>query len=174
MRHNPGRPNPDEHHPYYALYVNRVPDGDVVAQLERQLDSTLALIGPLTPAQAVFRPKPDDWHVTQVIGHLADSERVFSYRALRFARNDPTPLPGIDQDVLMAGSLFDRRPLADVLAEFAADRRATIALFASLDPEAWLRRGSADGNPVSVRALAYITAGHELHHIADFHARYGI
>jgi len=174
MRHIPGRPAPDEYHPYYALYVDRVPDGDIVAHLERQLADTLALIEPLTPAQANFRPKPDDWHVTQVIGHLADSERVFSYRALRFARNDLTPLPGIDQDVLMAGSAFDRRPLADVLAEFASARRATISLFASLEPEAWLRRGSADGNPASVRALAYMTAGHELHHIADFHARYGI
>ena len=74
----------------------------------------------------------------------------------------------------MAGSAFDRRPLAEVLAEFGAARRATISLFASLEPEAWRRRGSADGNPVSVRALAYITAGHELHHIADFHRRYGI
>jgi hypothetical protein len=168
------RPVADEYVAYYAQYVNRVPAGAIIDLLEEQLDQTRALLLPLTPAQAAFRPKPEDWSVVEVVGHIADTERVFAYRALSFARGDTTPLPGFDQDLFVATAGFDRRPLLDLLDEFAAVRHTSIALFRGLDEEAWLRRGAANNNPVSVRALAYIIAGHELHHVEDFRLRYNI
>ncbi|RIK37819.1 MAG: DinB family protein [Chloroflexi bacterium] len=169
---NPGRPKPDEYNSYYEQYVNLVPDGATTDLLANQLNTTLTLLSSLSPSQASYRPKPEDWNIVEVMGHLADSERVFAYRALRFARNDTTPLASFDQDLFVATANFARRPLLDVLDEFAAVRRATLALFRGLDEAAWLRRGSANNSEVSVRALAYIIAGHELHHVADFRQRY--
>jgi hypothetical protein len=130
------------------------------------------LLAPLSSAQASYRPKPDDWNMIEVVGHLADAERVFAYRALRFARGDATPLASFDQDLFVANAGFARRPLSDVLDELAAVRRATLAFFQGLEPAAWLRRGMANQNEISVRALAYVIAGHELHHMDDFRRRY--
>jgi hypothetical protein len=171
---NPGRPGTDEHAAYFSLYIDRVPDGNIVDLLVQQLESTCALLAPLTPQQAAFRPKPDDWNITEVVGHMADTERVFAYRALRVARNDRTPLASFDQDLFVANANFSHRPLAELLDEFAVVRRASIALLCTLDGEAWLRRGTVGDNPTSTRAVAYIMAGHELHHVADFRARYRI
>jgi hypothetical protein len=171
---NPGRPEPDEYLAYYGQYINRVPDGDILDLLARQLDATSNLLAPLSPEQANFRPKPDDWSITEVVGHLADAERVFAYRTLWIARSDHTPLPSFDQDLFVANANFSRRPLADLLDEFVAVRHATSALLRTLDAAAWLRKGIAADNPISVRALAYIIAGHELHHVADFRQRYNV
>jgi hypothetical protein len=171
---SPARPASDEYVEYYAQYVKRVPDGAIIDLLEQQLDQTRALLLPLTPAQAAFRPKPADWNVIEVVGHIADAERVFAYRALAFARGDTTALPPFDQDLYVATAGAARRPLLELLDDFAAVRHATIALFSGLDDEAWLRRGTANNSPVSVRALAYIIAGHELHHVADFRQRYNL
>ncbi len=168
------RPAADEFNPYYAQYVDRVPDGNLIDQLTHQLATTTQLLAPLPPEQAAYRPKPDDWNISQVLGHLADSERVFAYRALVFARNDATDLPGFDQDLFVANGNFATLPLTELLSAFAAVRQATLALFRTLEEAAWLRSGTANGNPVSVRALGYIIAGHELHHVADFRQRYGV
>ncbi len=165
---NPGRPAADEYRPYFDTYISLVPDADIVDFLDAQIVETVASLASFTPAQAEWRPAPEEWNIKEIIGHLADAERVFAYRALWFARNDPTPLPGMDQEVFMAGANFADRTLPDVVAEFAAVRRATVALLRSLDAAAWARGGVADGSPVSVRALAYTIAGHTLHHAKDF------
>ena len=168
------RPQADEYAPYYEQYVARVADGAITDLLAEQLERTRALLLPLTPAQVAYHPQPADWNIAEVLGHVADAERVFAYRALTFARNDATDLPGFDQDLFVANADFAQRSIADLVAEYTAVRKATLAFFCGLPAAAWTRRGTANGNPVSVRALAYIIAGHELHHIADFHARYKI
>ena len=164
----PARPATGEYIPYYGRYIALVPDGELVATLARQVEETAALLASFSPAQAQYRPAPGEWNTVEIVGHLADMERVFAYRALRIARRDPKPLEGVDDvDGYVAAAGFAARSLADVAAEFAAVRQATLALFRSLDAAAWARVGTADGNAISVRALGYIIAGHELHHLAD-------
>jgi DinB superfamily len=159
-----GAPDPSEYAPYYGKYIRLVGGNDVVAALEDQPRETLALLSTLSEAQGDFRYAPDKWSIKEMLGHVIDAERVFSYRALRFARNDRTPLASFEQDdYVRAGGSAERR-LADLIEEFVCVRRATVWLFRALSPEAWMRRGVASDNPVSVRALAYIVAGHELHH----------
>jgi hypothetical protein len=165
---NLGRPVTGEYRPYFDTYIRLVPEGDIVARLDSQIAETVAALADFTPEQAAWRPAPGEWSAKEIVGHLADSERVFAFRAVWFARNDSTPLPGMDQNFFMAGANFADRSLDDVVAEFVAVRRASLALFRSLNATAWARSGVADGAPVSVRALAYITAGHELHHAKDF------
>jgi hypothetical protein len=168
------RPYTDEYAPYYEQYIDRVPAGNITDLLAEQLERTRALLLPLTAAQVAYRPQPADWNVAEVLGHVADTERVFAYRSLTFARNDTTDLPGFDQDLFVANADFAQRPFADLIEEYTMVRQATLAFLRGLPAAAWARRGTANGNLVSVRALAYIIAGHELHHVADFHARYKI
>jgi hypothetical protein len=165
---HPGRPGTDEYVPYYDTYIRLVPDGDLLALLDRQIDETAALLSTFTPEQAAWRPGPGEWNAIEIVGHLSDSERIFAFRAFWFARDGGASLPGMDQNAFMAAVDFASRSLADVVAEFVAVRRASMALLRSLDTAAWARGGVADGNPISVRALAYIIAGHELHHAKDF------
>ena len=168
------RPDASEYAPYYGTYVGTVPEGDLLQILEDQHRDTQALLGGLSEAQALHRYAPGKWSVKEVVGHLTDAERVFSYRALRFARGDAKPLQGFDENAWVPPGKFDARPLADLAAEFAVVRRATVALFRSLDAAALERRGVASDNLVSVRALAYIIAGHERHHVGILHERYGV
>ena len=168
------RPGASEYAPYYGTYVGKVPEGDLLHILEHQHRDTQALLSGLSEAKALHRYAPGKWSVKEVVGHLTDAERVFSYRALRFARGDAKPLQGFDENAWVPAGKFDARPLADLAAEFAAVRRATIALFKSLDAAALERRGVASDNPISVRALAYIIAGHERHHVSILHERYGV
>lgn len=165
---NSVRPTAGEYAAYYHGYILRVPDGDIVDLLERQIAETVTLLSPFTPEQARWRPAPGEWNALEIVGHLSDTERAFAYRAMCFARDVPKPLPGLDPDEFMVSASFAERTLADVVDEFVAVRRASIALLRGLDAAAWVRSGVADGNPVSVRALAYIMAGHVLHHAADF------
>jgi uncharacterized damage-inducible protein DinB len=165
-------PQSDEYAPYYAPYVARVPGGDIVAILATQIDDTIALLRELTDEQAARAYAPGKWSIKQVIGHIADAERVFSYRALRFSRADEAPLPGFDEKVYADAGRFDERPLASLIAELAAVRRASVALLAGLPADAWTRTGTASDTRVSVRALAWITAGHELHHREILATRY--
>ncbi len=166
------RPDASEYKPYYDQYVQRVPDGPIVPQLESQIGVTMALLRALSEAQAERRYAPGKWSVKEVIGHVIDAERVFAYRALRVGRNDPTPLASFDQDLFVANAHSDRRTLADLLDEFASVRQATVTLFRSLDAEALLRRGTASDATITPRALGFIIAGHELHHIAIVQERY--
>ncbi|MBA3947854.1 MAG: DinB family protein [Herpetosiphonaceae bacterium] len=143
-----------------------------MTHLSEQIERTTGLLQGLTAEQAAFRPTPIDWSVKEVVAHLCDSERIFSYRALRIARADPTLLSGFEQEPYVVTAESDIRPLADLLAEFAAVRQSTLWLFRSLPPVAWDRRGVASDVPVSVRALAYIIAGHENHHVRSLKAEY--
>jgi uncharacterized damage-inducible protein DinB len=166
------RPGTDEYAPYYGTYIGKVPDGDLRSILSSQLAETLALIQSIPESRGGHRYAPDKWSIKEVLGHLADSERIFSYRARRIARGDATPLPGFEQDDYVPAGGFDGRTLGDLADELAAVRQATIHLFAHLDQAALERRGTASGKPVSVRALAYIIAGHELHHLGILKTRY--
>ena len=166
------RPSSDEFAPYYGTYVNKVADGDIVATLEKQIGTTLAFLRGIPEAKGGHRYAEGKWSIREVIGHLSDGERVFSYRALRFARGDATPLPGFDENEFMRQSRLDDRSLASLIAEFEAVRTASVALFDGLFPEEWTRRGSASGKDVSVRALAWIMAGHEVHHLEVLKTRY--
>lgn len=168
------RPDPSEHAPYYGKYIALVPGDDIMHALDTQGRETAQMLGALSESQAAHRYAPDKWSVKEVIGHVADSERIFCYRALRIARGDRTPIEGFEQDDYVRGAEFDRVPLADLVAEYKCAREATLRLFASLQPEAWTRRGIANKNEVSVRALAYMIAGHELHHRQILRERYGV
>jgi len=166
------RPAPDEYAPYYGTYVSQVPDGDVVATLAAQVDDSLALLRPLSEEQARFRYAPGKWSVKEIVTHLTDAERVFTYRALWFARGAADSLPSFDENAWAPVAEADAVPLDELLDELASLREATVALFAHLPREAWQRRGIASGKGVSVRALAWITAGHERHHMKVLRERY--
>lgn len=170
----PKRPHDDEFAPFYAGYVARVPEGDVLALLSEQGDETQRRLGGLSTDQALYRYAPGKWSVKEVLGHLADAERIFAYRALRIARGDETPLPGFDENLYVPAGNFDQRDLAHLLAELATVRAATLSLLRTLDDAAWRRRGLCNNHPVSVRALAFIVAGHELHHVNVLAERYGL
>ena len=166
------KPAPTEHAREFSQYVALVTEGDIIQTLEQQIENSLSLFRSIPSDKANFRYAPDKWSVKQLLGHLIDSERIFSYRALCFARNDQTPLPGYEQNDYVREGDFDSRNLADMAEEFATVRRATIQLFRPLNETEWLRRGKANENDVSVRALAYIIAGHELHHMGVLRSRY--
>lgn len=166
-------PAADEYAPYYGKYIERV-GPDPLAALVAQAASTAALLAATPEAKASHRYAEGKWSVREVVVHLSDAERVFAYRALRVGRGDETPLPGFDEDVFAANCGAERRTLADVAAEFAAVRAATISLFRGFPEEAVGRRGTASGHPVTVRSLLAMIAGHELHHVALLRDRYGL
>ena len=160
------RPASNEHAPYHEGYIRLVPSGDVRTFLRTQLHETLTLFSGVDEQRAEQGYGPGKWSLKEVVGHINDAERVFTYRLLRVARGDQTPLPGFEQDDWVPTSRANERTLASLLLEFAAIRASTMTLIDSLPEEAWLRRGTAGGNPVSARALVYIMAGHERHHVA--------
>jgi hypothetical protein len=166
------RPDPSEYNPYYGKYIVLVPDGDLLRTLEAQNRETMSLLAPLTEARGDFAYAPGKWTLKEVIGHLTDSERVFSYRALRFARGDQAPLASFEQDDWVPQSGAARRTLADLATEYADVRRATLDLLTHLPPEAPVRRGTASDKEISVRALAWIIAGHERHHLKIIREKY--
>ena len=166
------RPTSSEYAPYYERYVTLVPEGDIVSTLTQQLGTTLQLLRTTDEAQAGKRYAPDKWSIKELVGHLIDTERIFSYRALRFARNDQSPLSGFEQDDYVKSANFDSRLLSGLADEFEYVRRSNIELFRSLSEDAWSRRGTANDVEVSVRALAFIMAGHEAHHVQILKTRY--
>ena len=161
---NIARPQPDEYVAYYERYISLVQGQDILNTLEEQRRQTMTLLCGHDDEDGDFRYAPGKWSAKEVLGHVCDSERVFAYRALRIARADATPLEGFEQDDYVRNGPFAQRPLADLVEDFIAVRRATLSLLRSLDEAAWMRRGLANKNEVTVRALAYIIAGHELHH----------
>ena len=166
------RPAPTEHIAYYGKYIDLVPENDAIAALESQLEDGLALLRAIPEAKGDHRYAPDKWTIKEVVGHIIDGERVFAYRALRFARKDTTPLPGFDQDEYVPAGEFGRRTLKDLVDEWELLRRANVAMFRGFEPEAWTRAGTANDSPMSVRALAYVIAGHGRHHSAILESRY--
>ncbi len=166
------RPDASEYAPYYVKYVGKVPDGDLLATLERDGRDTVTLLRGIPEAKALTRYAPGKWSVKEVVGHICDAERIFSYRALRFARGDATPLKTFDQDAYVPAGRFDARPLAELATELERIRGATVALFSGLDAAALERKGVASEKEVSVRALAWIVAGHARHHVEILKERY--
>jgi hypothetical protein len=165
------RPESDGYAPYYGKYVSLVPEGDILVTLERQSPETAALLA-RPEADGDFRYAPGKWSVKESLGHVIDAERVFSYRALRIARNDKTPLAGFEQDDYVKYGPFGQCSLAGLVEEFRSVRQSTVLMFRALDESAWARRGVASDNEVTVLALAYIIAGHELHHRRIFQQKY--
>lgn len=168
------RPSPSEYAPFYHGYVQSVPEGDVIHYLSEQLSEVEALFGQLPNDRASVRYAPDKWSVKEVLGHLSDVERVMSYRLLRIARGDATPLAGFDQNELVSGADFDRQPLRDLLGDFHAVRASTLTLVRGLDESAWSRTGVVSSVPITARSFAYIMAGHIVHHLRVLRERYDI
>ena len=162
------RPQPGEYAPYYDRYIslvlNNEQGNDILQTLDQQRRQTVLLLSGRTEADGDLRYAPGKWSLKEVLGHLNDTERIMSYRALRISRGDQTPIEGYEQDDYVRNGPFGRRPLSDLIEDYIAVRRATVSLFRNLDATAWTRRGVANKNEVTVRALAYIIAGHELHH----------
>ena len=167
------RPEPSEYLAYYETYISKVPaKGSLLTILEDQRRETQQLLAGLSETKALHRYAPGKWSIKEVVGHVADTERVFCYRALAFGRADANSLPGFDEKAWVPAGRFDARSLQGLAAELDAVRRATIALFSGLDGDALARRGTANNNPITVRALAWIIAGHERHHVAILRERY--
>lgn len=168
------RPPAEEAAPSHREYLAEVSDEPIGRQLSAQADELGRLVGGLSDAAARRRYAPGKWSVKEVVGHLSDAERILAYRLLRIARGDATPLPGFDENAYASAAGADERPAAELLAEFAAVRRATAALVEGVGPDCWGRMGNANGAPVSARALAYVIVGHVAHHLRVLRERYGL
>jgi len=167
-----GRPEPSEAAPYYFRYIDRVPSGDIVGVLETQREETLSFFAGISEEKSLHRYGPDKWSIRQVVNHVSDCERLFVSRAFWFARGFDSPRPSYDQEVSVAEAGADEVPWACHVEEFRSVRLATLAFFRNLPDRAWMRRGIASDNPFTVRALAYITAGHADHHASILRERY--
>jgi hypothetical protein len=168
------RPEPNDYASFYANYVALVEEDDPLSAIETQSSETQRLIASIEEPKALYRYAEGKWSVKEVFGHLTDSERVFGYRALCIARGDQSSLPGFDEQEYMRNANFDDWKIGDVAESYALTRRANIVLFRNLREEDWARRGTANNSPVTVRALAFIIAGHERHHLRVLRERYGI
>lgn len=168
------RPTPAEYNPYFERYISLVPGEKVVPMLTEQVTPLRELLRDLHEERAAFRYAPDKWSVRESLGHLIDTERVFGYRALWIARGDTAPLPSFEQDTFAAVAGHDQCSITELVDEFVALRQSHLMMFNHLPAEAWTRSGEAGGSPLSVRAAAFIMAGHVLHHTALFRERYGL
>lgn len=167
------KPKEGEYPPSADIYIRLLPDdGLVLRHLKERIRVASELILSLPEEKLAYRYAPGKWTVKEVLAHVVDDERIYAYRALRFARNDQTELPGFEQDAYAVHSGANRRTVESLLREFAAVRRSTVALFDSFDDEALARSGVADGKRSTVRALAYHIAGHELRHFNIIKERY--
>jgi len=167
-----GRPAETEYAEYYGRYVGKIEGTDAVTVLEDQLRSTLPLLLQIDESAGDFKYEPGKWSIKELIGHIIDAERVFAYRALVFARNDQTSLPGFDQDRWAQHANYASLPLAEIIAEFEAVRRSTMFLFRHLDAAAWTRTGMANGKTMTTRSAAFVIAGHLQHHLEVLKSRY--
>ncbi len=166
------RPAPDESAPFFHGYISEVPGESIGKYLVEQLADLERLMAPLDHTAARARYAPGKWSVKEVLGHLSDTERIFTYRIVRIARRDATPLPGFDENAYVPAGEFDSRPLASLVGEFGAVRLSTIALVNGLPSDAWRQRGQANGAPITPLALAYIIVGHTAHHARVLRERY--
>jgi hypothetical protein len=169
--HHPTRPEPNEYAAPYHAYIALVPDGEILAILASQLDGALTFLRGVEEQDASVLHPPYTWTIKQALGHIIDAERIFGIRSLRFARNDPTPLPTFDENAYVRNADFNNRTLRDLTEEFELVRRSHLTMFRHLEEGAWLRTGIASGYSVTVRALAYIIAGHAEHHLAILRKR---
>ena len=171
---NTRRPDATEFAPFYAAYIARVIETEVLPALEAQPAELLALAQRVPAERELFRYAPDKWSVRQTFGHLVDTERVMSYRAFCIARGETQPLPGFDENEYVARADSDERPVTEIAREFDAIRQASVLMIRRWKPDEWSRVGNANGKAISARALAFIMAGHVRHHVALLHERYGL
>lgn len=167
-----GRPEKNEAGAYYFTYIDRVSGNDAVATIENQVDTSLAFFSGISEAKSLYKYAPEKWSIRQVLNHVTDTERAFAFRTLWFARGFDSALPSYDQDLATGGAEADRVSWPAHIEEFRRVRLATISLFRNLPPEAWMRTGIASDNRFTVRAMAFIIAGHLAHHIAILSERY--
>jgi len=167
-----GPPERNEAAPYYFTYIDRITSDNIVGQLETQLEETLAFLRGISEEKSLHRYAPEKWTIRQVLNHINDSERAFLFRAFWFARSFESPLPSFDQNVCACAARADEFSWASHVEEFRGIRLATLAFFRNLPAEAWMRTGIASGNSFTIRALAYILAGHVAHHRAILEERY--
>jgi hypothetical protein len=168
------RPESQEAAVPFQRYITKVPTENIGAQLAEQLREVEQVFETVTDQDARFRYAEGKWSMKEIIGHLCDAERIFSYRLLRIARGDATPLPGFDENAYVPAARFDDRPLPMLLTEFRAIRMSTMSLVEGLPANGWSLWGEASGNPVTARALAYIIVGHVAHHLGVLRERYGL
>ncbi len=166
------RPENYEYGEWYAGYVSSIPEIDILAVMAEQIDEIAELYGSIDEAKGTFKYAEDKWTIKELLGHIIDAERVFGYRLHRFSHGDATPLSSFDQDIYVAYGRSNVRTFADLIEEFVAQRRSTVALVRSLREEDWNLTGIASDNPVTVRALAFIMAGHVRHHSNILKDRY--
>jgi len=166
------RPETTEYAPYYERYISLVPEDDVQAALACQPDEIKSLISGLPEEKGTYAYADGKWTIKELLSHLIDGERIFAYRALRISRGDKTPIEGFEQDDYIAMSNANNRTFADLLDEFSLERQANLRLFRNMTDEGSQEVGTASGNPVSARAIAYIMAGHIRHHIGVLKERY--
>ena len=169
-----GRPEPGEAASYYSVYIDRITNPDVACEIESQLDTALTLFAKISEEKSLHRYAPEKWTIRQGLSHVTDTERVFASRVFWFARGFADPLPSFDQNIAVASAEADRLSWATHVEDFRRVRLATISLVRNLPNEAWMRSGVASGNKVTVRALAFIIAGHVAHHLAILREKYGV
>jgi hypothetical protein len=166
------KPSAGEHNPYYSRYIDLVPAGDILGTLSSQIAGTLDTLRAISEPDSLKRYAPGKWSIREILGHMNDTERIFAYRALRIARGDQTPLPGFEQDNYIAPGRFDARAWSGLIDELVSLRASNFSMMRGFDQDAWHRLGTASGHPISVRALGYIIAGHERHHMNVLHEKY--
>lgn len=168
------RPAENEFATYFLRYISLVPESDVLPVLEMQVAELERLARWIPPERETYRYGPDKWSIREVFGHLIDAERVFAYRAFCISRGETAPLPSFDENAYVAGSRYNDRKLPDLLTEFTLLRKSGIAFLSRLHDAEWRRMGTASNHPVSVRALAFIMAGHVRHHVNGLRTSYGV
>ncbi|MEM9556196.1 MAG: DinB family protein [Acidobacteriota bacterium] len=166
------RPTPDEHDPYYGLYIDQAPASNILGSMGTEVERTVALLNDVPEDRTTFRYAPGKWSLREVVGHLIDAEWTFTYRGLCFAREDPTPRPGFDQDQWVRSADAHAVPMADLLASLRAARHASLALFRTFGDAEWARSGLANQVSFTVRCMPYILVGHEIHHRRVISERY--
>lgn len=166
------RPSHDEYSSFYTGYIGLVPDGDYVSILNNQEKDLVTIFLSLSEEQALSRYAPGKWSLKEVLAHITDTERIMSYRLLRIARGDTTDLPGFDQDIFIANASFDEVAITDLIKDFQAVRKATLALLPTISEAAWARLGTANTFTISARALAYVIVGHAQHHLNMVEQKY--
>lgn len=166
------RPESSEFIPYYSTYIGLIPDGEIIQILNEQINDSISLLKDISDNQGLFRYAPKKWSIKEVLGHMADTERIMAYRLLCFARGEKESLPGFDENSYVLNASFDNQTIEDLVDNFLAVRKSTVHLLKSLNSNSWSQRGTANGGEVTVRAIAYIIAGHELHHRHIIKERY--
>ncbi|WHY78525.1 DinB family protein [Neobacillus sp. WH10] len=166
------RPLENEYPEYYVPYVNLVSDGDLLSNLQENLDATIALFEGISEEDGHFRYSTSKWSIKEVLVHMADTERIMAYRLLRIGRGDQTPLAGFNENDYINDSQFDQLPIKNIIEDFAAVRKATITLIQNMPEEAWLKKGFANAKEITTRAIAFIIAGHTIHHCNIINERY--